>query len=156
MYAYDSIIRSNDINSQSEERMDVERTNKGGRPPVITDETVRKLEQCFQNGFSVDKSVQLCGIGRTTFYEKYNSDEGFRTKMDLSLRWAAEQANHIVILAIQAGDVDTAKWYLERNKYTRADFTTKITHFYEIDQTPNDLTPEQEKIIDEYFRITGE
>lgn len=98
------------------------RKNKNGRPTIITDETVQKLEQCLQNGLSVEKSVEICRICKQTFYNNYNLSDSFRTKITLSQQWAAEKARNVIITALENEDLATAKWYLLRSRYTKNDF----------------------------------
>ena len=53
-------------------------SNQTGRPTVMTESTVQKLEQALRDGFSVERACYVSGVGRSTFYEHYNSDLEFK------------------------------------------------------------------------------
>jgi hypothetical protein len=75
---------------------------EAGRPTVWTDELVRKMETLLQNGLSIDYACHQAQIGRTTFYDKLNSDEDFRTKMLLAKEFFATVSEQTMGLAIKA------------------------------------------------------
>lgn len=52
-----------------------------GRPTVITERIVLKLEALLQQGHSVTKACEITRIGRTTYYQHYNNDEEFQNRM---------------------------------------------------------------------------
>jgi hypothetical protein len=85
-----------------------------GRPTVITDEVVRKLEDAFREGFSVNTACELSGISRSTYYEHLNSNEAFSDKMVVARQWVNEKAKQVIIKAIDKDDIKAAQWWLER------------------------------------------
>ena len=85
-----------------------------GRPTVIDDATVQKLEAAFRDGFSVTTACHLSGISRSTFYDHCDTDQEFSDKMDIAKEWVTEQAKKVVVQSINKGDLPTAKWWLER------------------------------------------
>jgi hypothetical protein len=80
----------------------------------MTEATVQKLEQALCDGFSVERACYLSGIGRSTFYDHFNSDLEFADKMSLAQEWATERAKQVVIQAIDDGNLKAAQWWLER------------------------------------------
>lgn len=86
----------------------------GGRPTVITDDIVRKLETAFQDGFSVSEACLTAGISRTAYYERKAADEAFADKMELAKRYISIRAKKVVVRAINDGNFNAAKWWLER------------------------------------------
>lgn len=88
-----------------------------GRPTVMTEAAVQKLEQALQEGFSVERACYLSGVGRSTFYDHYNSNPDFADKMCLAQDWATERAKQIVIQAIDGGNLKAAQWWLERKAH---------------------------------------
>ena len=86
----------------------------GGRPTVITQDTVRKLEQAFKDGLSVSEACFISGIGKRTFYDHKASDEDFAHKMELGKAYVTLRAKKVVVQAINDGNLTAAKWYLER------------------------------------------
>jgi len=85
-----------------------------GRPEVITKDTVLKLEQAYQNGFSVMRACQLSGISRSTYYKHLKEQPEFSDKMTLAQQYPAEVARQSIVKAISNGDIGAAKWWLER------------------------------------------
>jgi len=59
--------------------------NKGGRPPLSTDdknEMLHKLEPYLKSGLSLRKSIIEAGIASTTFYKYKSQDPSFRSKIE--------------------------------------------------------------------------
>lgn len=98
-----------------------------GRPPVITQDVVRILEDCLKNGFTVKKSCEIAKIGRTAYYDKVNSDKEFADKMDSAQDFATEKARQNIVMAIQENDVATSKWWLERKAKDEFGTRTELT-----------------------------
>ena len=92
-------------------------SNNTGRPTVMDEVTVQKLEQALRDGFSVERACYLSGVGRSTFYDHCNSDSDFADKMYLAQEWATERAKQVVIQAIDDGNLKAAQWWLERKAH---------------------------------------
>lgn len=91
-----------------------------GRPTVITDDVVRKLEAALQGGFSVSEACLVSGISRAAYYERKASDEVFADKMELAKKWVTIRAKKVVVQAISDANFNAAKWWLEhksRNEF---------------------------------------
>jgi hypothetical protein len=91
-----------------------------GRPTVINETAVRKLERAFKDGLSVSEACFVSGIGRTTYYEHKASDEDFANKMELAKAYITIKAKKAVVHAIDGGNVPAARWWLEhkaRNEF---------------------------------------
>lgn len=89
-------------------------SNTGGRPTVIDETTVRKLEQAFRDGLSVSEACFVSGIGRRTFYDHKASDDRFALRMELAKGYVTLRAKKVVVQSIKEGNLNAAKWYLER------------------------------------------
>ncbi len=85
-----------------------------GRPAVIDEGTVLKLEVALRDGFSVSRACELSGISRSTYYKYYQEDEEFSDRMALSQQWLVERAKEVIVQAINEGDIRACKWWLER------------------------------------------
>ncbi len=97
--------------------------NTGGRPTVITQVTIQKLEDAFRAGFTVSEACSVSGISRAAYYDHKASDNGFSDKMDRARAWVTLQAKYVVVQAITADhNVSHAKWWLERK--SRNEFGT--------------------------------
>ena len=88
----------------------------GGRPTVITDDTVRKLEEAFQDGFNVSEACLTAGISRSAYYERKAADEVFADKMELARKYVSIRAKKVVVQAVNDGNFNAAKWWLERRE----------------------------------------
>jgi len=89
-------------------------SNVGGRPTVIDESTVRKLEQAFRDGLSVSEGCFVSGIGRTAYYSRIGTDEAFANKMERAKQYVNIKAKKTVAQAISDGNINAAKWWLER------------------------------------------
>ena len=89
--------------------------NSVGRPEVITEEVVQKLESILQLGVSDGMACQYAKIGRTTFYKKLKEDEEFADRIQSAKDLVTISAGQVVTKAIvKDKDLTTAKWWLER------------------------------------------
>ena len=86
----------------------------GGRPTVLTNECVQKLEDAFKAGFNVSEACYIAGISRATYYEHTAANEAFSDRMAHAKAWVSLRAKHAVVTAIDKGDLGAAKWWLER------------------------------------------
>jgi hypothetical protein len=87
-----------------------------GRPTVITDEVVRKLEAAFRDGFSLSEACLVSGVSRTAYYERKAVDEVFANKMELANKYVTIRAKKVVVKAIDDGNFNAAKWWLEHRE----------------------------------------
>jgi hypothetical protein len=90
------------------------RTQKVGRPTVLDEKTIRKLEAALCSGFSVTAACHFSGISTTTFYEHKSLDKEFADRMKLSEEWATYRARQVILQAIDRGEVKVAMWFMER------------------------------------------
>ncbi len=91
-------------------------TKSRGRPTVFDYDTVRKLEQAFAIGCTVEEACFVSGVSRSAYYKRLEDDEQFMDKMERAKLYMIIQARHTVCKAIQAGDVKTSMWFLERKR----------------------------------------
>ncbi len=91
-------------------------TKTRGRPTVFDHDTVRKLEQAFAMGCTVEEACYISGVSRSAYYKRLDDDIHFMDKMERAKLFMIIQARHTVYKAIQAGDVKTSMWYLERKR----------------------------------------
>lgn len=98
--------------------------NDTGRPTVMTSETVVALCTAFTMGCSDIEACAFAGIGTTALYEYQKHNPEFTERKKLLRETVAVRARHVVEKAINEGDKDMAKWYLERKK--KDEFSTKV------------------------------
>ena len=126
---------------------------KRGRPTKMTQGTLRKLEELFVKGLSDEEACLLADIGTTTLYDYCKENPVFSERKELLKQRVKTRAKLNISKAIDDGDIDLSKWYLERRDN---DFKTKqaVTHDGEvnINQTNpfTDLTTDElRKLIDD-------
>ena len=91
-----------------------------GRPSVVNEEALRKLEVAIATGMSVSSSCFFAGISTSTFYEHKSLDKEFAFRVNMAEEWSTFRARQVILKAIDDGNVDAAKWYL--SKKARAEF----------------------------------
>jgi hypothetical protein len=90
------------------------RTQKAGRPSVISEDIMRKLEAGLATGFSISAACHFAGISTSTFYEHKALNNEFRDRVRWAEEWATYKARQVVLKSIEDGCVDTAKWFLSK------------------------------------------
>ena len=96
---------------------------KRGRPTVMTKEVVAKLEYGFMRGLNVTECCHYADIGRNCFYEYLQKHPEFKDRMEELQSNPSTQAKLNVVEAIENGDTELSKWWLERRNKT--EFSTK-------------------------------
>lgn len=86
----------------------------GGAPTKYTPNVVNKLVAAFNNAFNITEACEYSGISRETYYNWLENQEGFSDKMSEAQSAPNRKAKEVVITAMNEGDVNTAKWYLDR------------------------------------------
>jgi hypothetical protein len=88
--------------------------NKVGRPTIMTDDIVAKLEMGFMKGLNVTECCHYAKISRNCFYEYLEKNPGFKDRMEELKSNPSTKAKLNIVEAIESGDTDLAKWWLER------------------------------------------
>ena len=101
--------------------------NKGGRPTKMTQGTVKKLEEAFLRGLSDEEACLYADISKPTLYDYCDKNPDFFDRKELLKQRVKTRAKLNISKAIEDGDIDLSKWYLERRDN---DFKTKqaVTH----------------------------
>ena len=97
--------------------------NKGGRPTVMTDAVVSKLEYGFMKGLNVTECCHYADISRQTLYEYLEKNPAFSDRIEELKSNPSTKAKLNVVEAIENGDTDLSKWWLERKN--KDEFSTK-------------------------------
>lgn len=86
-----------------------------GRPTIMTDEILQKLESVFKLGVTNGVACNYADIAESTFYDHYKKDPVFRRKIDSAKDYARIAAGNVVVDSIVNGkDVESAKWWLAK------------------------------------------
>ena len=97
--------------------------NKGGRPTVMTEERVKKLELGFLKGLNDTECCNYVGISRQTLYDYCAKHPEFADRKEELKTHPSTTAKLNVVEAIENGDVELSKWWLERRN--KAEFSTR-------------------------------
>jgi len=86
-----------------------------GRPHIVDDEVLQKLEEAFLNGATDRQAVFLANISEGTLYNYIKDNPDFGERKELLKQQTAYRAKQVIKEAIEIkNDKETAKWYLER------------------------------------------
>lgn len=85
-----------------------------GRPTVVTDEVLRKLEEAFSIGATDREAILVADIGSTAFYQYCKDNPEFAKRKEELKDMPKYQARHNITNAIKRGDVNVSQWYAER------------------------------------------
>lgn len=99
---------------------------KIGRPTVMTDKALSKLEECFSLGFSDQDSCTIAEISLETLYRYCKANPAFGIKKEALKKRLLLQSIVVIGKAIKDGDSNTAKWYAERKAKNEFSLRTEI------------------------------
>lgn len=98
--------------------------SNAGRPTIMTDEVVNKLESIFKIGGTVEEACGYAGITRQTYYNWLEANTDFLTKMESAQKYPDIVAKNIVVDSMTKNkDVTTAKWWLEKREFKNSNQT---------------------------------
>lgn len=101
---------------------------KEGRPTVMTDATLQKLQDAFLRGYTDAEACLYAGIAMATLYTYQENFPEFSEKKKLWKQNLKLHAKNVVIDALKKNDREMAKWYLEHK--ASDEFNTKTTNDY--------------------------
>lgn len=89
-----------------------------GRPTVMTEEVIAKLEDAFSNGATDLQACFLANISKDSLYRYIQDNPEFSDRKEALKDMVAYQAKTNIRLSLLANDeklkIETSKWYLER------------------------------------------
>jgi hypothetical protein len=97
--------------------------SNAGRPTVMTPETLAKLEDAFAYGLTDQEACFVANISKDALYDYCNKHPEFSDRKEALKQSPTIRAKRTVVKAIDGGDKETAKWYLERKN--KDEFSTK-------------------------------
>lgn len=97
--------------------------NTVGRPLAVTPQVIAKLETAFSMGCTELEACLLAGICHSTLKNYQIKNPEFMARKKLLKENPVLKSRKVVIDALDNGDLDTAKWYLERK--AKAEFSTR-------------------------------
>ncbi len=122
-----------------------ENKNAVGRPRTITAKKLDQLKEAFMMGCTNREACFYADVAESTFYDFLKEYPEFSEKIDMWKTYEKIKSRMVVHKALDRGDKEMAKWYLERK--AKDEFSTK----QEVDATSinrvtivNDLPSEDE------------
>ena len=97
--------------------------NKVGRPTVMTEAMIGKLELLFAKGLSDREACLIADISTTALYDYCTEHPEFAERKELLKEKVKIKAKLNIAESIENKDIDDSKWYLERK--ARDEFSTK-------------------------------
>ena len=119
--------------------------NKGGRPTVMTQEVVAKLEQAFAIDCSVEEACSYADISRNTFYDYIKINPSFSDRIE-QLRQKPVLKARTTVVAKLGDSFDNSMEYLRRKKKTEFGDSLSVESTI---HKPYTITEEQKKVLDE-------
>jgi hypothetical protein len=112
------------------------RASKTGRPTKLTPEVVTKLVAAFNMGYNDTEAASYAGISRKVYYDWLCRNPDFRYKINRAKLEPTIKAKEVLINAINSGNLNAAKWWLERK--AASEFSTTPDEGFKV---PPELQP---------------
>ncbi|WP_319550384.1 hypothetical protein [Desulfogranum marinum] len=93
--------------------MNTQKTRPVGRPPVVTDSAIIKLENAFAIGANVSEALHTAGVKKDAYYNLLKREPELAERFDALRQNPVIKARQRVYDALD-NDTSTAKWLLER------------------------------------------
>lgn len=93
----------------------------------MTPETLSKLDEAFANGASDLEACFYAGIGKTTLYNYQEECPDYVERKEGLKNMVKYRARKNIVQKIEAGDLDTSKWYAERRMKEDFSLRTELT-----------------------------
>jgi len=97
------------------------------RKTVMTKESIKMLLDGFCQGFKVNHACMYANICKQTFYNYCNKHEGFLEHCHELRRIPSLKAISLIVKSIDEGNVNSAKWWLERKCKEEFSLRSEIT-----------------------------
>lgn len=118
---------------------------KTGRPSVMTQEVVRKLEHAFAYDSTVEEACLYGGISRNTYYDFCKKYPEFSDRIE-QLRHAVSFVLRKRVIAAAEHDADLALKYLERKRPLEFSTRAQVHHTGEASDR-HSIDPDQAELI---------
>lgn len=95
-----------------------------GRPTIMTNDVVAKLETAFSMGCTDVEACLYANINKATLYRYQQENPDFCDRKEQLKEKLVLKARSVIADALNKKDENTAKWYLERK--CKNEFSTKV------------------------------
>lgn len=110
--------------------------NKRGRPRLINDDVIAKLETAWSMGCSDLEACLFAKIDKATLYRYQQENPDFCNRKEVLKQTLILKARSVIADALNRKDENTAKWYLEKKKKDEFSNRTELTGSDGSDLTP--------------------
>tara|TARA_B100000686_G_scaffold345438_1_gene430045 strand:- start:2775 stop:3179 length:405 start_codon:yes stop_codon:yes gene_type:complete len=101
-----------------------DKNKKGvGAPTKMTPDVLKKLEEAFALGCTDIEASLYAGISARTIYNYQEENPEFLQRKEALKEQPVLKARKVVVDALDDGDKDMSRWYLERRK--KDEFSTR-------------------------------
>ena len=126
--------------------------NKGGRPTVMTIETIGKLEEAFLSGATDKEACFYADIHPDTLYVYCKENPEFSLRKEALKDSPKLRAKMNIVEAIQGGDKPLSQWYLERKAKDEFANRSEITGKDGKDLIPEEAINKGKEAIKEFLK----
>ena len=122
----------------------------GGRPTLMTKETLKKLDECFLSDLSDRQACYIVDIEPQTLYNYQKKHPEYVERKATLKQMVKAKAKMVIAKNINSNDINTAKWYAEHKM--QSEFSTKqeIANTGTITQIVVASTNDKEALEDDY------
>jgi hypothetical protein len=105
---------------------------KAGRPTIMAPDVVAKLEQAFMNAFTDEQACIVAKISRDTLYDYIKKNPSFSVRKEELKKRVDIKAKTKLVQAINGGDMNSIKFWLERKCKDEFSLKTETEHSGEV------------------------
>jgi hypothetical protein len=103
--------------------------NVGGRPTVMTQEVIAKLEDAFSWGCTDLEACCFANISKDALYDYCNKNPKFSERKEVLKNHPVMKARRVVVAALEDDDINTAHKVIDRKEGQKITQTTvELTH----------------------------
>lgn len=121
--------------------------SNAGRPTVMTETTIRILEEAFSIGASDSEACFQANIGMSTLYDYCQANPAFSERKELLKDMPKYKARKNITDEINKGNQNISTWYLERKAKDEFAGRTENTGAGGKDLIPETFTSEQKEAL---------
>lgn len=110
------------------------------RPTKFTEEVIKKLDDLISNDVSVEAACKFVGVSEVAYYDECKRNPEFLKKMNQAQEFVKVLAWRTIAKAIRDGDVQTARWLMEKRDKRYRNEGTKINVQQGIDPDTGEVT----------------
>lgn len=92
----------------------MDNTEKVGRPTIMTEETLKKLEEAFSIGATDKEACFVANISHQTLYNYQKDNPEFVERKEALKDMPKYKARKNIVNKVNEGDVNVSQWYAER------------------------------------------